>query len=253
MSDLLAVTLGNSTVALARVAEGRITRVERVPVDVLEDLREHFAPPDGAEAGQGAPIIVSSVNPPALRRLAALAAGAVRGPLLVAGTDFPIPIATDVERPDHVGADRLLGALAAYCRVGGACVVVDVGTAITVNAVRGDGVFLGGSIFPGLHLMGCVLAGGTALLPSIDLPSDAPPIGRSTEQAIAAGLLYGAVGAVAALVAGARRALGETAPGLLTGGGGPHLSAHLPEDCRRDFPDLVLEGLVIAYREQAKR
>lgn len=248
MSGLVAVTLGNSSAALARVAGGNVGDVRRVPIDRLDDLGGALA-----DAGKGATVIVASVNPPALARLAALAAGKGAGALRVAGTGFPIPLRTDVEAPERVGTDRLLGALAAYARAGGACITVDVGTAVTVNAVRADGVFLGGAILPGPDLMARALADGTAQLPPVDLPADAPPVGRSTEQAIAAGVLVGAAGAVAALVAGARRSVGPDAPVLVTGGGAGRLVAHLPADCRQVVPDLVLEGLVIAYREWRPR
>jgi type III pantothenate kinase len=248
VSDLVAVTLGNSSAALARVADGRLGEVRRVSIDRLDDLGGALA-----AAGKGATVIVASVNPPALARLATLAAGRGAGALRVAGTGFPIPLRTDVTEPERVGTDRLLGALAAWRRAGGACVTVDAGTAITVNAVRADGVFLGGAILPGPDLMARALADGTAQLPPVGLPDDAPPVGRSTEEAIAAGVLIGAAGAVAALVAQMRRTVGPGAPVLVTGGGAARIVAHLPADCRRIVPDLVLEGLVAAYREHEKR
>jgi len=245
VSDLLAVVLGNSTAALARVADGRLGTVRRVAIDRLEELADALA---GAD--RDVPLLVASVNPPALARLATLAPAAA---MRVAGRDFPIPLRTDVESPDRVGTDRLLGALAAHRRTGGPCVTVDVGTAITVNAVRADGVFLGGAILPGPDLMARALADGTAQLPPVDLSIDAPPIGRSTAQAIAAGVRIGAAGAVAALVAAVRHAVGPHAPVFVTGGGAARITEHLPTEWRRVVPDLVLEGLVAAYRDHENR
>ena len=270
MSDLVAITLGNSTAALATVSAGALDYVLRVPVEKVDDLRPTLARtcPD---CGSGAtPIAVASVNPPSLERLSHLAAEMTLPRPEVAGIDFPIPLRVDVKQPRGVGVDRLLGALAAYRRTGGACIVVDFGTAITVNAVRRDGAFLGGAIFPGLAMMSRALAEGTALLPqaapssfspsplagegggegAASAPSPPiPAIGKDTEEAIAAGLLHGATGAVANLIIVASSLVGEGARIFLTGGDARRIAPLLPEDCRDISPNLVLEGLVIAYRE----
>jgi len=97
------------------------------------------------------------------------------------------------------------------------------------------------------------LAEGTALLPKVDLPTEAPLVGKNTREAIAAGLVHGVTGAVAALVEGARRTVGQEAAVLLTGGDAAFLAPHLPAAMREVVPNLVLEGLVIAYRDGQKR
>jgi len=233
MSALVAVTLGNSSAALAVATEaGAIESVRRVPIDRLEDLAADMAQP----------VIVASVNPPALERLRRIAAS-----LLVAGADFPIPIKTDVDQPERVGTDRLLTALAAYRRFNRECIVVDFGTAITVNAVRADGTFAGGAIFPGLAMMARALSEGTALLPAVQAPTAAPLAGRNTEEAVAAGILRGAAGAVTGLIAAARRVVGTDACVVLTGGAAPVVADLLPADCRIIIQNLVFEGLLVAY------
>ncbi len=200
------------------------------------------------------PLAVASVNPPALKELRALAAEvAPESPLHVAGSDFPIPIHVSMAEPGRVGVDRLLAALAAYRQTGGPCIIVDFGTAITVNAVQADGTFLGGAIYPGLAMMAGALADGTAQLPRIAVPDAAPLVGRNTEEAIAAGLLHGTAGAVANLIIVASEVVGESARVFLTGGDAPRVANFLPPDCREVSPDLVLDGLAIAYRESARR
>jgi len=233
VSALVAVTLGNSSAALAVATEaGAIESVRRVPIDRLEDLAADMAQP----------VIVASVNPPALERLRRIAAS-----LLVAGADFPIPIKTDVDQPERVGTDRLLTALAAYRRFNRECIVVDFGTAITVNAVRADGTFAGGAIFPGLAMMARALSEGTALLPAVQAPTAAPLAGRNTEEAIAAGILRGAAGAVTGLIAAARRVVGTDARVVLTGGAAPVVADLLPTDCRTVIQNLLFEGLLASY------
>ena len=248
MSDLVAITLGNTSAAMATVGgDGALGDVRREPLAGLEGLFAAFVP---APLERRAPIIVASVTPPALGRLRAAAPAAPK----VARDDFPIPIATGVREPDRVGVDRLLAALAAYRRTGGACIVVDCGTAVTVDAVDSGGVFLGGAIFPGREMMARALAAGTAQLPHVR--GGAPPesvLGKSTEEAILAGLVRGTAGALESLVAAAMMEVGLHARVVVTGG-----DAAVPESpvLRRKsqvVPDLVLEGLVMAYREWQAR
>ncbi|MBM4018957.1 MAG: type III pantothenate kinase [Planctomycetes bacterium] len=253
MTAFIAIALGNSRAAAARADSSALGPVRRAPADRLEDLRDVLARACPDCGGDPMPVVVASVNPPALARLERLLSEMSLPPPEVARRDFPIPIRTDVREPERVGTDRLLGALAAFRREGRACIVVDCGTGITVNSVSAGGVFLGGAILPGLAMMARALAGGTALLPEVALPEIAPGIGRTSEEAIAAGILHGTGGAVATLVLLAGKLLGGNAAVLLTGGDAPRLARFLPPDCGKVFPDLVLEGLAIAYRERPAR
>jgi len=250
MTDLLAVTLGNTTIAVAAAdAEGALRDVRRRPSAHLEALVAEQLAPAGAAAG---PIIVASVNPPALERLRKTVEAGKRPPPLVAGRDFPIPIATAVDEPDRVGADRLLAALAAYRRAGEGCIVIDIGTAVTVNAIDGAGTFLGGAIFPGPDLMARALAEGTAGLPNVNLHTGPMPesaVGRNTEEAIRVGVSRALSGALGALVTEMGLDLTLDGPVFLTGGGADMAA----EGEYLVVPDLVLEGLVLAWREQASR
>ena len=245
----LAAALGNTTAAATLVTGETLGAVRRAPVDRLEDLSPVLARACPDCGGEAVPIAVVSVNPPVLERFQKLVHGMLLPTPHVAGLDFPIPLKTNVAAPERVGADRLLAALAAWRCAGDACIVVDCGTAITVNSVRADGTFLGGAIFPGLALMARALAQGTALLPEFTVPETAPKIGKNTTEAMAAGILHGVTGAVANLIIVAGEVVGEDARVFLTGGDAPRLAAFLPLDCREVHPDLVLEGMAIAFRE----
>jgi type III pantothenate kinase len=255
MNDFFVIALGNSSAAMALAADGTaLGGAVRAGVNHLADLRELLAQAPNGRDGRPLPLAVASVNPPALNELRTMAAEvSPASPLRVAGPDFPIPLRTDVAEPGRVGADRLLASLAAYRQASGPCIVVDFGTAITVNAIRADGVFLGGAIYPGLAMMARALADRTALLPEVPVPDSAPAIGRSTGEAIAAGLLHGTAGAVANLILVAAEVAGEGASIFLTGGDAPRVARFLPPDCREVSPDLVLEGLMIAYREGSQK
>jgi type III pantothenate kinase len=136
----------------------------------------------------------------------------VVGPGLRSG----IPIRT--ERPHEVGADRLVNSVAAYDRVGSACIVVDFGTAITYDVVSADGELLGAIISPGIEISMEALSERAARLPKVEL--EAPPelIGRSTETSIQSGVIYGFAGQVDGIVGRLREELGVEARAIATGG-----------------------------------
>jgi type III pantothenate kinase len=255
MSDFFAVSLGNSNAAMALAADGlTLGGVQRVCVDCVDKFRELLSQARRGRDGAPLALAVASVNPHALKEFRILAAEvAPNSPLHVAGADFPIPLHTEISEPGRLGTDRWLASLAAYRQTGGPCIVVDFGTAITVNSVRADGTFIGGAIMPGLDMMAGALGDGTAQLPRIKVPDNAPPVGRNTEESIATGLLYGTAGAVANLVIVASGVVGDDARVFLTGGSATRVATFLPPDCREVSLDLVLEGLTIAYREWPRK
>src|SRR5262245_315507 len=103
------------------------------------------------------------------------------------GRDFPAAIRNRTRRPKQTGADRLANAVAAWRRCRAACVVVDLGTAITVDIVNGKGEFVGGAIAPGLAAMARALHDRTSRLPLVP-PRPRADLGRDTRGAIEAGL-----------------------------------------------------------------
>jgi type III pantothenate kinase len=163
------------------------------------------------------------------------------------GRDLPVPLVIEVEEPGSVGPDRLAAALAAQ-RTFGAAVVVDFGTAITVDAVTASGCYQGGAILPGPELCLRGLAAGTAGVRLSGLAEAVAPPGRSTRAAVDAGLSHGLAGAVDRLVEATRESLGHEAALVATGGG----AGFFKPLCRSRFrlrPHLVLEGLALAAEE----
>jgi type III pantothenate kinase len=113
-----------------------------------------------------------------------------------------IPLAILLPRPDRVGLDRLLNALAAKELVppGAPAIIVDAGSAITVDLLNDSGAFAGGAILPGLRMMAQALHDHTAVLPFVEPPALAPAaLGGDTEAAIQAGIFWSAAGGIAAL------------------------------------------------------
>ena len=139
---------------------------------------------------------------------------------------------------NRMGIDRWLAMLAAYDRVGGPCVIVDGGTALTVDILAADGSHEGGYILPGLRLMRSSLVENTGIELSAKTVADSAEPGHSTEEAV----MNGTLAVLLALIE--KKAMGSIL--LLTGGDAEVLAAMLPEQKRLLVPSLVLDGLTIA-------
>jgi len=239
------VSLGNTSVAAGFGRGGRTCCVHRLPAAALGSRRLFFS---GGRVAPGEVRLaaVASVFPDRERALE-LAIARELGPACAVrylNRDLEPGLELRVERPSAVGADRLAGALAAHRRFG-AAVVVDFGTAVTVNAVTADGAFLGGAILPGPALAAAALSAGTGLV-RVRTPAEAvPPPGRSTSDAAAAGATYGLAGAVDRLAEETAAALGGR-PTLVATGGAAKLIVPLCRTKFRLLPNLVLEGLAVA-------
>ncbi len=136
----------------------------------------------------------------------------VVGPALRTG--MPIRI----DNPRELGADRLVNAIAAYDRIGAACIVVDFGTAITYDVVSDDGALLGALISPGAEIAVEALTERAARLPRVELLEPREVIGKSTVEAIRAGVIYGYAGQVDGIVRRLRAELGAETRTIATGG-----------------------------------
>jgi type III pantothenate kinase len=167
-------------------------------------------------------------------------------------TNECLPLEIHVDNPKGVGTDRLLAAVAVNSLRDGSLpsVIIDAGSAITVDLLSAGGSFQGGIILPGFRMAADALARDTDLLPQLQgqLVGDPPPVvGTNTESAIRSGLFWGTVVAVRELVSIITAEL-ESEPQLYIAGGdaaklAPFLSAQA-----RVIPDLVFTGIAVAYR-----
>ena len=167
--------------------------------------------------------------------------------ILLIGRDIPLQIKHALENPESVGTDRLLTASAAYAVIEDACVVADFGTATTIDCVDHYGIFLGGTIQPGLQLAAQALSQHTAALPEVSPVVPLDDYGNNTEKAIQHGIYFGAVGALRGIVERYATLLGRWPQVVLTGGYAKLIAQHA------DFadslvPDLCLDGIFLAYR-----
>ena len=165
----------------------------------------------------------------------------------VVGPEMTLPFALAYETPQTLGTDRLAAAAAAWTRHGpsNGLVVLDAGTALTVEVIDAGGTFLGGAISAGPDLLRRALHAGTAALP--DVPLDAsrgapPPIGRSTEAALQSGVFYSFVDGARGLIGRSAAALGGAPVVVATGGWSALLAQHI-ERIDHVEPHLVLHGI----------
>ncbi len=170
--------------------------------------------------------------------------------IMVVGPGIKTGMALRYDNPREIGADRLVNAVAAYDKIGGACIVVDFGTAITYDPVSATGEYLGGIIFPGVEISMEALYSRAAKLPRVDLGPPRTLIGKTTIDAIRSGLVYGFAGSVDGIVGRLRAELGEETQTIATGGLAEHVVPYCDAIDEID-PLLTLTGLRLLHERNA--
>jgi type III pantothenate kinase len=160
---------------------------------------------------------------------------------------MPLPFENAYQPPGAVGADRLMNVMGALEIANPPFIIIDLGTAITVDVLDESRRYLGGSIFPGLTLAADTLARKTALLPRVDLERPFNGIGRNTADSIRHGVILGAAGAVERIVAEIMPMLSSPAKVFATGGQAALLLPYCPI-LKNYVPELTLRGLLQTWR-----
>lgn len=163
-------------------------------------------------------------------------------PLVIGAPEVDLGLHVAVLRPEEVGADRLVNAVAAFAFYGGPLIVVDFGTATTFDVIDGDGSYLGGAIAPGINLSLKALHDASAQLPRVAVGRPDRVIGKSTVQAMRSGVFWGYVSLVDGMVARIGDEYGRPLDAIATGG-----LADLFMECtsvlKHADKDLTLKGL----------
>ncbi|MGD8238646.1 MAG: type III pantothenate kinase [Armatimonadota bacterium] len=248
---LLAIDVGNTSVHLGLFDRGELVRQWRLPSDRARRARSLRLRTDEANRVTGA--LMCAVAP----SLAAHVGELLRTRLGVEPVVVERPAQTGIRsryaRPETVGIDRLVTCRAAYELCRDAVVVVDVGTAITVDAVSADGMHLGGAIAPGIDLSAAALAEHAELLRPFKLARPKKAIGATTLEGLRSGFVIGFAGLVDHIV----RAMNEEMhiAGLcIATGGGARLIAPWSEEIEHVEGALTLQGLRMIHEEiPAKR
>jgi type III pantothenate kinase len=245
--NLLVLSLGNSRLGIGTFFAGELGPVIHIPHGQRGDWGRRIAEQWERIAERDLPAVVAaSVNPALDEPLQEAVAQATGRRTLWIGKDIDLPIKIATEQPEQTGVDRVLNIAAAYEQMGKACVVVDAGTAITIDCCNDAGEFLGGAISPGVSMMLDALNERTAKLPRVDFEVPVGPFGQSTKQAILQGVYHGVRGMVKELVEQYATELGQWPDIIATGGDTEKLFGGW-ELIHAISPDLAMYGIALAY------
>jgi type III pantothenate kinase len=253
---LLVVDVGNTQTHFGTYRDGelvehwRFATVRESTADELGAALRNLLELRGVGMADLEASIVSSTVPQLGPEWSEMAERYLSHEMLVVGPGIRTGMALRYDNPREIGADRLVNAVAAYDRVGGACIVVDFGTAITYDPVSAEGEYLGGIISPGVEISMEALTNRAAKLPRIDLGPPRSLIGKSTVDAIRSGIIYGFAGQVDGIVNRLLVELGEETQTIATGG----LAEHIVPFCDTvdEIDDLLtLKGLKLLHDRNA--
>jgi type III pantothenate kinase len=193
-------------------------------------------------------MIVSSVVPGLARSYRDLAGEVFDVPFYPVNARLETGLKNRYDDPASVGADRIVNAVAAGRHYGFPAIIVDIGTATTVEAVDGEGCYLGGAILTGLYVALEALISRTAQLPSVDLEEEPPrAIATNTPDSIRSGFVYGYAGAIDALVRRTREELAADGVRVVATGGPARAIVRHCREIEEFDPDLTLKGLHALY------
>jgi type III pantothenate kinase len=253
---LLAIDVGNTNIVLGvfdgdtLIQSWRVQTLRERTSDELGLIVDGLFTHSRIDRSRIRGIILGSVVPPLTSTFRAMAQRyfGVSALTIEPGLETGMPILYD--NPAEVGADRIVNAIAAYERFGRAAarpmIVVDFGTATTLDAVTAKGEYLGGAICPGVQISADALFQRAARLPRIDVRKPSRIVGRTTVAAMESGLFYGYVGMVEGLVRRMSDELGGNALCIATGGLADVIAPEIPL-IQHVEPDLTLHGLRIVW------
>src|SRR6476619_6272269 len=215
---ILAVDVGNTNLVFALVDKGEIRARWRIATDPRRTADQYsvwlhqLLELEGFSRDDVQGVIIGTVVPRALHNLTVLSEKYFRKTPLVAGQGTAAwPLQLDVDEPQNVGADRALNAIAGHAKYPGDLIVIDFGTATTVDVVSSSGAYAGGIIAPGINLSLDALVSAAAKLPriAIEAPESDSVIGRTTASQMLIGISWGYIAMTEGLVARLKAEIGR--------------------------------------------
>jgi type III pantothenate kinase len=257
--NIIAIDIGNTNITVGFYLKDEEQFIKSVPGQSHRELTDCLVSAWGKipivksskEKKRDGVIVVSSVKPIWTKLIQQIIKDSLGEKILLIGKDIPLPMTLWVDEPNKVGTDRVVAAAAAFAVVEDAIVVADFGTAATIDLVDQNGVFQGGVIFPGLEISAKALNENTAQLPQIKVTRPETPFGKNTTEAINCGLYYSAVATLQEVIRRYAEKIGRWPHTILTGSA----AATIKDDCEfidSYVPNLVVKGIVLAYRKYIK-
>jgi type III pantothenate kinase len=248
----LTVDIGNTTIALALVKNKKIEAVKRLDTVIKNDqlvLQLTGALRTLKRRGIISAAVICSVVPGATGLVKRIIKKELKVPVSVVGEDIKVPLINRYKNPRQVGQDRLVGAYAAMTLYGKPAIIIDLGTAITFDAVSAKNEYLGGAIVPGIRLSAESLFLKTALLPEIAIRAPKSVIGRTTEESILSGLFYGYGSLCLGFIDLMKQQIKGNPKVVMTGGHTHLMKKFIRRDIRIIDEDLVFRGLALLLKD----
>lgn len=254
---LLAIDIGNTNIVIgvidrdeivfkARIATDRLRTSDQYGVEI-KNMLEAF----GVQLSDIEDCIIASVVPPVFNSVHTGVVKVIGKQPMVVGPGLKTGLNIRVDIPSQVGADRIVAAVAALGEYKAPLVLIDMGTATTIEVVEPDNVYLGGVIFPGVMVSLDSLTSRAAQLPGINLDQPKNVIGKNTVDCMRSGMMYGTAAMLDGVIDRIAEELGHNSTIVATGG----LAQFITPLCRHEIileKELLLKGLNIIYKKNKK-
>ena len=254
---LLAIDIGNTNLVIgcvhddkilfkARIATDRTRTSDQYGVEIKSMLEAY-----GVKRSDIEDCIISSVVPPVFNSVRTGVIKIIGKQPMVVGPGLKTGLNIHVDVPSQVGSDRIVIAVAALAEYKAPLLLMDLGTATTIEAVEPDNVYMGGVIIPGVRVSLDALTSRAAQLPGISLDQPKQVIGKNTVDCMRSGMMYGTAAMIDGLVERMEEELGHRCTLIATGG----LAQFIAPLCKREIildKDLLLKGLNIIYKKNKK-
>ena len=254
---LLAIDIGNTNLVMgcfrddkilfkARIATDPIRTSDQYGVEIKNMLEAY-----GVKRSDIDDCIISSVVPPVFNSVRTGVIKIIGKQPMVVGPGLKTGLNIHVDVPSQVGSDRIVIAVAALAEYKAPLLLLDLGTATTIEAVEPDNVYMGGVIIPGVRVSLDALTSRAAQLPGISLDQPKQVIGKNTVDCMRSGMMYGTAAMIDGLVERMEEELGHRCTLIATGG----LAQFITPLCKREIileKDLLLKGLNIIYKKNKK-
>ena len=254
---LLAIDIGNTNLVIGCIKDDKILFKARIATDRLRTSDQYGVEIKNMMEAYGVQLtdiddcIISSVVPPVFNSVRTGVIKILGKQPMVVGPGLKTGLDIHMDVPSQVGSDRIVIAVAALAEYTAPLILMDLGTATTIEVVEPDNVYLGGIIFPGVRVSLDALTSRTSQLPGISLDKPKQVIGKNTVDCMRSGMMYGTAAMLDGLVDRIEEELGHTSTIIATGG----LAQFITPLCKHDIileKNLLLKGLNILYKKNKR-
>jgi len=254
---LLAIDIGNTNLVIGCMENDRILFKARIATDRLRTSDQYGVEIKNMLEAYGVQIkdiddcIISSVVPPVFNSVKTGVIKIIGKQPMVVGPGLKTGLNIHVDVPSQVGSDRIVIAVAALAEYKAPLILMDLGTATTIEVVEPENTYLGGVIIPGVKISLDALTSRAAQLPGISLDKPKNVIGKNTVDCMRSGMIYGTAAMIDGLIDRMKEELGHSSTLVATGG----MAQFITPLCKHDIileKDLLLKGLNIIYKKNKK-